>query len=454
MSRRTILIIVTIVLIALVGWVYVAVKNNAAKSESEKAKSVLGTLFPFGDSGTPKPSEPATPEIPIVKTPETPEAPAKISRLTQVSNKMVAGYTVIVPPPVAPTPKTKTPTKPAVKPEPVATPEPTTPKPIVYPEVRFVERGTGYVFTTNAKAQNEKKISGTVIARTAEALLGDNGETVLFRYIKNDNKTIASYLGKVILSADPATPGSLKGDFLPDNILDVVLSPDKKNFLILLPTGDGSAGLSMKTDGSSKKQLFTSPLSEWLLDWTTGGGIALTTKAASSVPGYAYTVVSSSIFQKIIGGIQGLTTKMSPDGKSLLFSISKTNSVSLHVQIQDGTDFDTGLLTLPEKCIWANDSTIAYCGASPIVDLGVYPDNWYQGSTHFNDALWMIDVKAKTTKQLSDGEGKYLDAVHLSLDQDGKYLFFMNKNDSSLWSLDMTPTPVAAPVIPILPTVQ
>ena len=442
MSRKTILIIVAIILIALGVWVYITYKNPSG-NQGGPSQNTLGSLFPFGTSGN-TPTKPATgsgttgtgtSSSPHVKDLAT-------ERLVQVTSKYIAGFTVLPPSTAAPIPTVD-----------INDPTGAQTIPVVYPKLRFVERGTGYIYDIDAKGQNLSETSGTVIAHTLVALFGDQGNTVIFRYIKDDNITIATYLGHLVPAAGSSSFGTTAGSFLADNISDMVMSHDGKNILYLLPTASGADGMTVKTNGTSPKEVFSSSFSEWLLDWPSTGPV-VTTKASADIPGYAYAVTGSGVLNKLLGNVSGLTTKMSPDGKNILYSVSFSGHVDLHIKnIASGADLDTGLSTLPEKCVWNATSTLVYCGAGTSVSADQYPDVWYQGSAHFNDALWKIDAATGTTTEMDDGEGNFLDATYLTLDSKEQFLFFINKNDASLWSFDLT-APATTPQTPTLPNVK
>lgn len=428
MSRRIILIIIGILIIALGIWVYTSSTTPTTPGGTTPSKSILSSLFPFG-STAPTTQVPQTGTAPTAPAPaETTPATSTPEALMKLSSRAVAGLTVFIP--VATTPimehsiNDDTGTASAVA---LAQ----------LPIVRYAERGTGYIYDVDARGNNANKVSGTIIARTAVAQFADNGQSAILRLIKDDNRTVSTFLGHITPTVGDVT-GELKGNFLPDNIVDVAVSPDGKSLAYVAPTGDGVVGMSMKTDGVAKKQLFISAFGEWLIDWT-GAGIMATTKASSDIPGYAYLVSSNGVFQKMLGGTNGLTTKPSPDGKMLLYGIGAGKTMALHLDmLKDGTDLNLGLTTLPEKCVWKGDDTAIYCAAPAAFPDGDYPDSWYQGISHFSDALWKIDTATGTTTQVSNGGGNFLDATDLTLDPSGKYLFFVSKNDGSLWSLDLS----------------
>ena len=98
-----------------------------------------------------------------------------------------------------------------------------------------------------------------------------------------------------------------------------------------------------------------------------------------------------------------------------------------------------GLKTIADKCLWATN-IIIYCGVPntiPPANSG-YPDAWYQGVVSFSDSIWKIDVEILSTElvsSISQVSKENVDAVNLSVDKNKNYLFFLNKRDSSLWSL-------------------
>ena len=300
-SKRIIIIISVILLITLGVWIFTT-KNNGGTTPGTSSGGI-GSLFPFFSSGIGGGGD-STPDGSVTEPGTGTNEPSNnpVSPLKRISNKSVAGFTVVT---VQTTPLaairnliTKT-----------STPVATVATPVVpVPAIRFLERGTGYIYDVTADGTGEKKITGTPIVRALDALFGDNGKAVLVRYIKNDNQTVATFLGRIPEQTDEDILSEVKGEFLPDNVLDLAVAPDGKSFLYLLATADGSVGLSMKTDGTAKKQVFTSPFSEWLLDFTTGA-LTATTKASSGIPGYVYSIQKTGYFQKILGGVNGLTTK-------------------------------------------------------------------------------------------------------------------------------------------------
>jgi hypothetical protein len=70
-----------------------------------------------------------------------------------------------------------------------------------------------------------------------------------------------------------------------------------------------------------------------------------------------------------------------------------------------------------------------------------YPDDWYKGTVSFVDKIWQVSATTGEVHLISsivDTSDRIIDAFNLGLDEKDRFLIFMNKNDLSLWSLDLT----------------
>lgn len=309
--------------------------------------------------------------------------------------------------------------------------------------LRYVNKATGNIYQTFADRIDERKFSSTVIPKVYEAFLGNNGESVIMRYLKTDGKTIETFVGtlpKEYLGADLIGTDEVMGSFLPENISDVSISSDASKIFYLFNIGESAAGVIFTLETGTKVQVFDSPFTEWLSYWPNNKMITITTKPSVNVPGYMYAInPDKKDFNKIIGGINGLTTLTSPDGKKVLYG---DNNLSLNLfDIETRSSTLLGVKTLPEKCVWGEINTIIYCAVPKFIDRAQYPDSWYQGEVSFSDDIWKIDaVDGKTTMILdptSVSGGEEVDGIKLNLDERQNFLFFVNKKDSYLWELNL-----------------
>ncbi len=460
MQKRnfTLLIIILIAILAVgLGFFYFYNTNQIATTAGSPGSNFVSKFFPFFKS-TPAPVEPTAPAdvsgfqpAPVVEAPKL--------KLTKVSSMPIAGFGIfmkerfkelpVVVPVVAPvditvpvvttttstTKKTTTKTKTPVK--------PTSPPTEFVPAVRYVERATGNIYQTFADKIEERKFTTTIIPIIYEAHFGNKGESVIMRYLKTDDRTIETFTGslpKEVLGADTTGENQIKGSFFPENISDLSMSADTLKLFYFFNIGDGTVGITSGSLGDKKSQVFNSPFTEWLSQWPNTKMITLTTKPSATVPGYMYAVdPNKKDFNKILGNINGLTTLTSPNGKLVLYS---NNNLALSIYSLDSRSSNPlGLKTLPEKCVWGKNSDSLYCSVPKFVDQLAYPDVWYQGQVSFSDQIWKINVTNNNASLILDPAstigGEDMDGIKLALDDGENYLFFVNKNNSYLWKLNL-----------------
>lgn len=450
MSKRNfilLIIVLTIIIIAFFGYFYFYKKNNPIPDNG-------GTnfFFDFNPFNTNKNKTPTGTNPTDVSgyVPEGDNTQNQNAQLMKVSSMPVAGYGIfmkerfkeipaIVSPTTTPATDTTTPTQPTST---KGTPKPTAPLTEFVPALRYVARATGNIYQTFADKIDERKFSNTLVPKVYEAFFGNKAESVIMRYLKEDERTIATFVGalpKEYLGSDTATDNEIKGSFLSDNISDLTLSPDSSNIFYLLNTKDGSIGITSGTLGEKRTQVFDSSFTEWLSSWPTSKMITINTKPSGSTPGYVYAIdTSKKDLTRIFGGINGLTTLTSPNGKLMLYGDS---SLSLSVyRIDTGEIEQVGVRTLPEKCVWGGVSDTLYCSVPKYVGGALYPDSWYKGETSFSDEIWKVDLTTGNTTKIVDPAsvgGGEIDGIKLGLDNDENYLFFINKKDSYLWKLNL-----------------
>ncbi|MFA6586130.1 MAG: hypothetical protein WCS86_03140 [Candidatus Paceibacterota bacterium] len=439
MSKRNVILLIIILGIIIIGaFGFLYLYQPASKTTgTTSVVNFIANFLPFGKSSSSTPTDTTSPTDVSGYVPSE-ETTLPNVRLKKVSTFPVAGFGVFmkerfkdvaeVTPPV--TTETKIPTT-----------KPVAPPTEFYPALRYVNRIDGNIFQTFADKIDERKFSSTIIPKVYEAYFGNKGESVVMRYLKEDNKTIETFSGtlqKEYLGADLAGTGEITGSFLPENISDISVSPDTSKVFYLFNIIDNVVGITFTLQSSTKIQVFDSPFTEWLSYWPNNRMITVTTKPSANVPGYMYTInPEKKDFNKVLGAINGLTTLTSPDGKTILYG---DNNLSLSVlNIETGVTSLLGLKTLPEKCVWTTTSDTAYCAVPKYSDQIGYPDSWYRGEVSFSDEIWKIDIKngntIKIVNPIEEIGGEEVDAIKLAVDENQNYLFFVNKKDSYLWEL-------------------
>lgn len=312
--------------------------------------------------------------------------------------------------------------------------------------VRYIERGTGHVYDVDLSTGIKARLSQTTIPRVQEAFWMTNALRVVIRYFDSEYEfaeTFAGLLTKDTRAATGTPSFALDGVFLEQDIRSITLSASDQRIAYTTKNTSGSSLFTVKSDGTGKVQIYTSPVREWLLQWFKNDTIALTTKPSSATPGFLYFIPSKGGQpERILPGTFGLTTLVSPQGDRVLFSEATGNGLALKAFVRkDRVEVSIPTATLPEKCVWSrNEAAIAFCGVPQSIEGKEYPDVWYMGLTSFNDQIWKIDTTIGAATLLAipkEYTTEEIDAVNLSLTKNEDYLIFTNKKDGALWALEL-----------------
>jgi hypothetical protein len=449
MTKKKIIILIGIILgVLLIIWGFTILLKPSTTTTQTGNTTTTGTnfftnLFPFINTI----SNTADKVLNVLGIGDQTPTEEQVSLLQKVSSFPIAGYSVFnrerfieVPemsPAVTTATQTTTNTNTATTKE--AAPAIITPPTETVQVLKYTEKATGNVYQTYVDKIDERKISSNTIPTVHESFFAGNGESVIMRYLQGTStiETFMKNLPKEILGGDAIENLQNPGTFLPENITDLSISPDSSQIFYLFNTQNYSIGVTASANGDGKTQVFASPFTEWLSQWPNDRMITLTTKPSSNVPGYMYAVDPiKKDFNKILGGINGLTTLTSPNGKLVLYN---TNNLSLYVyNTETGDSQPLSIKTLPEKCTWLKSSVEIYCAVPKNIPSGQYPDSWYMGEISFSDNIWYVDMNSNNTSIVLDTEGKEdLDMTKVTIDDSQNNLFFINKKDSYLWKLEL-----------------
>lgn len=311
--------------------------------------------------------------------------------------------------------------------------------------IHYILRTNGNIYEAYADSLESKRLSNTTVPKVYESAWLPSGDKLIIRYLKDATENIQTFSVKI----NPATTtlnefeGGIDGNFLPENIGSLAINPLGDKIFYLTTNLNGVSAFVSKPDGSAKRLLFESPLIEWNISWPKEEIITLTTKPASTIPGYLYFLNSKTGgLERVLGNVLGLTTKINSATTEVLYSDSSRTTPRLYLlNIKTGESKLLPWNTFPEKCLWSNlDSKIVYCAVPKTFEAGRYPDLWYQGLTNFTDDIWRVNTNTGASTLVFDiqKEGnKNIDATDLKIDKNDNYLFFTNKTDLTLWSLKL-----------------
>lgn len=418
-------VIIIIILLAAVGfgiWWYVAVRGTGKsipQAVSEISFPLVGSIASrTGGDSTGYGTDQANTDADSTNT----NTPAPKQKLEQLVPTAVAGFTVFnVQKSVAGATETA----------------PTTGGFSSNNYIRYVDRAGGYVYEI-ANGGVATQISNVYIPNIYEAFFGTQGSKAYLRFLRDDQKTIATFAVPIPEANLDGSRTQLPGFFLPDNISTFAVSPDTNLLAQLAPNGSGGTVLTVSdSSNKSRRDILNTPFRDWLISWTSQRSVSVQTKAAGTVPGYFYTILQSDVrLKKILSGVRGLTASISPNSNYVLYSESTVDGFFTKMYtVSTGTITTLAIQALPEKCIWTTNEDIV-CATTQNPAAAVYPDSWYAGLTKFSDRIVRINPSLGVLTVLYD-EGTSFDATNLQLDEANNQLYFINKNDASLWRLNL-----------------
>lgn len=340
--------------------------------------------------------------------------------------------------------------------------------------VRWVDRGRGNIYEARGDTLDIATLSNTVVPKIYESVWNKNITAFVALALSDQTSVVngvyaelrSRVLSKILPTASTSTtqnseqntpsgssqtntagsltPFELKGKNLPENIIGYAVSPKKDRLFLMTNESGTGVGYVTKFDGSGAAQIFTTPITQVNVDWPSDNVIAITTKGAADERGYLYFVdPKTGVWKKIVGPLPGLSAKVSTDAKKVFLSVAgnSNNIISSIYDVAQKKGTDAVVRTLADKCIWGNFyKEMVYCGVPSQPVSGTYPDDWYKGTVSFIDKIWQENSTTGEIKLISsivDTSDRVIDAFSLGLDSKDNFLFFMNKNDLSLWSLDL-----------------
>ena len=446
MQRKTIIILISILLIIgilAIGFYYFYQKKNSTTGANSDSSYNIFNPFGSGSNTTSDGTNTDTAQNGDTTTGDNAQFPDALSKMHKITEFAVAGATYFddtrpietdvsqttqeAAQPTA-TDNTKTTNKKGTK---VTTTKPVLPKFDIVPSLRYVESMTGHIYQMYLDTKVVGKVSNSTIPGITEAIFDGSAKSVVYRYLSSDTNTISSFIG---------TLGADKSEFLPSSIIDVSVSPDKTKLFYIVKNANGVTGSVRSFIETKTSQIWSSAYTEWVSQWATKDKIYLTTKASSGVNGSLFSMNNSNgSMSKVFGGIKGLTTLVNNDGSVVLYSTSTATGPELSVfNIKNHNSLNLGIQGLAEKCVWSADNVTVFCAVPNNISGEEYPDSWYQGLTSFDDHFSKVNTSTgEATEIISYNNPESVDAVKLFLNKDEDQLFFINKKDYTLWSLDL-----------------
>lgn len=384
-----------IIVILLAVWVYLmffapnrAENNNIFSNLDNLGGEVDGTVVP-----------------PVIETPPEPVVNMERPRLRQLTTKPVIGFTEV---------------------------QATSTDPI---NIYFAEAGTGHIYKINLSSGEEVRISNTTVGEAALASFSHDGEAVAIR-ARNDKRANELVLGTI----DTSSTG-IKETKLESDVYDFTLV-SSTTLLYTTKTSAGMVAHSRNWQTGTEKTLFTIPFFEANISWgkNENSPQIVYPKPSYLLEGYLYQFTKGKMERLPAAGF-GLTAINTPN--YIVYTATKNYIPSSAIyDLKTETKSGAPIIMLPEKCVNdLNEPVYLWCAAEANKKMAFeFPDNWNRGQVSFSDSLWKVNLREGNAEFLVDmlkESGRELDVTNMTIGQSATALYFINKNDNTLWMYEL-----------------
>ena len=316
--------------------------------------------------------------------------------------------------------------------------------------VRVIEQGRGNRYIISPSPYSLNLVSSGEFTKVVEGHIFSNDSTLIL-YESRDAENI---IRSAFVEFAPLD-GSGTIQWFENNIR---ATTNNKTLLFFTQIIDERlVGLVVDVENPEKTNVvWKSDFTNWHPHWGRNSHITLTSPITNALEGYIYLIdpdgeepINRFIDISSGGGVLIDTSS----GFFVLYTAAEADEIVGKTSITDQNrktviDMPT---TLPEKCDGFNG--VFVCAIPNIIPTRtrsgyetIFPDSWYQGDISFSDSVVLIDAVSGDRKLIlspdhSDFDdlsgGSVFDIIHPRISEDGKYLFFVNKIDRSLWMLHL-----------------
>jgi hypothetical protein len=299
------------------------------------------------------------------------------------------------------------------------------------PFMYYVEKGTGHIYSINMLSGEEVRLSGTTVQNTYQAAISPKGDYVAIASLGN-SKTMPLILRGISTSSDSEL---ISTDFK-KNVRSFAIS-DNNELLYAEPVEDTLNGYSYNLNTKINKSVFTLPFLEAEVKWSKeglAGSQYIYPKPSYGLDGFLYEATKNKLVRLPVDGF-GLSAIANKD--IVLYNSTIDNkTVSTVFNRATGKKSPLASVVVPEKCFLPETGYIIICG-NELVNLPYeFPDSWYRGEISFKDTIYAISGTELVYEKLVDTleeSGREIDAILMQAGSIKEDIYFINKNDNSLW---------------------
>jgi len=298
--------------------------------------------------------------------------------------------------------------------------------------ILYAESGTGHIYQINLETGEETRLSNTTVINAQRAVFSPRlGYVAIRSGYQNLNEVQLVELND---------SGSGQATTLKARVSDFSFSADNELLYSELTTS-GSNGIALNPKTKATRTVFTLPFQAATIIWSRDGITPhyVYPKASSKLFGYLYAIKNGVIVRQPAAGL-GLMGSGNPEYISYA-TVPLEEPISFIYNLSTDQTEISPILFEPNKCAFGTKTvTRLFCGYALTAYGYNFPDDWYKGTRTFADRIWMINLSDSTARQLVDPlrtVGRELDVIGMQVSSDEKMLYFLNKNDTTLWTYEI-----------------
>jgi hypothetical protein len=305
------------------------------------------------------------------------------------------------------------------------------------PVVTFIEAGTGHIYQINLDTGEELRISGTTIPGAWNGAITPNGQYVMIQ-------SGTGNASKILLGKLKQSDNTLETRELEEAISSIHTTPEN-TFLYAVQNNSSVEIKQYFPISNISEGLFTIPYREAVIAWGKSADSThlIYPKVHGELEGFVFEAKNKNLQRLPIDGF-GLSAISNQS--YVLYSTQDRGKYQTYLhEMSSGDKSSLSYFIAPEKCVsLATRLPHFICASNLLEDHKQFTlDRWYQGAVRYDDDLWLLEPKMSSLEVLADIEsltGRQLDIEKPTLNQTESRLYFINKNDQTLWLFEVPPT--------------
>lgn len=299
-------------------------------------------------------------------------------------------------------------------------------------KIMYFKRGTGNLFQIDFIAAGaEEKIFNKTLKNIIGAQWSFSKKYAVITTL-NDDTAKTWWLNRT------GTSTILTGEFQ-NSPLSMGFAPAEDKIASVVKTGSVWSVITSKPDNTGQKNIYSTQIPDFEISWVDKNTLSLKTRSSAFAPSlFAVLPATGGNLSVLSSEKMGFDILWNPQGTRYValetFTSGRKIKMTFENRALSAGSNNFSLQTLPEKCAFSKkDPAILYCGVPRTLGAEPLPDAWWQGKVAFDDELWKINTQTGESAMLLRSSG--FDFVNILPSPNEDYIFFINKKDSTLWSL-------------------